>query len=84
MKKTALFFHVSFIIYTKRCFCINEKGVIYTKRRFCINEKGVIYMKRRFCINENLYFTLPKFQKEYDKGADKSGDQHTLGTGILS
>jgi hypothetical protein len=31
-----------------------------------------------------LFFTLPKFQKEYDKGADKSGDQHTLGTGILS
>lgn len=70
MERNAIFFHVSFIIYTKSCFCINEKGVIYTKRRFCINE--------------NLYFTLPKFQKEYDKGADKSGDQHTLGARILS
>ena len=56
MEKIAIFFYVSFLIYTKW----------------------------RFCINENLYFTLPKFQKEYDKGADKSGDQHTLGTGILS
>ena len=70
MERNAIFFHVSFIIYTKSCFCINEKGVIY--------------IKWRFCINENLYFALPKFQKEYDKGTDKGGDQHTLGTGILS
>ena len=96
-KKTAIFFHVSFIIYTKSCFCINEKGVIYTKwhfcinekgviytkRRFCINEKGVIYIKWRFCINENLYFVLPKLQKEYDKGADKSSNKYTFGAGIL-
>ena len=70
MEKIAIFFYVSFLI--------------YTKWRFCINEKGVIYIKWRFCINENLYFTLPKFQKEYDKGADKGSNQYTLGTGILS
>ena len=42
MEKNVIFFHVSFIIYTKWHFCINEKGVIYTKRRFCINERSYL------------------------------------------
>ena len=70
MEKKWHFFHVSFIIYTKSCFCINEKGVIYTKS--C------------FCINDDFFIPLPKFQKEYDKGADKGSNQHTLGARILS